>query len=406
MAEKKRKQVGIPFKELPVYCKIIRIVTSVLLCLGAIQTLIGGILMIENPYLWGVTIGALGFLIPALVLAIIEMNLEKKILARREAEGQTQPQQVEEKKAESAEAPKAEAKETWICPNCGAEVSGKFCNKCGTKRPEQVQPEPKKEEPKPVAEKEATPVVEEPVKEAAPAIAEVEENTGKKELFPKFLKWLIPVAVFGILTLLFFIGGVVNFVKAVSSMVDYISRTSADDFNFVWVFGDIRELFPYLVVSLFAAALVIIALIRMKKPNGLVKLNVIFPLGLFLVEFFYIITLFIYIALLNNSYGGEVTFSPSSYAIALFVLSIIGMPLCIATFILGLKPAGLVFKIANAATFGWLFIVCLVTATNSGRDFLFNKDGLVFVIFTMLLSLVLAAYPFFINVEPAAKKAK
>ena len=189
-------------------------------------------------------------------------------------------------------------------------------------------------------------------------------------------------------------------------MVDYISRTSADDFNFVWVFADIKELFPYLVVSLFAAALVVIALIRMKKPNGLAKLNVIFPLGLFVVEFFYIIALFIYIALLNNSYGGEVTFNPSSYVIALFVLSIIGMPLCIATFILGLKPAGLVFKIANASTFGWLFIVCLVTATNGGRDFLFDKDGLVFVIFTMLLSLVLAAYPFFINVEPATKKAK
>ena len=396
MAEKKRKQVGIPFKELPVYCKIIRIVTSVLLCLGAIQTLIGGILMIENPYLWGVTIGALGFLIPALVLAIVEMNLEKKILARREAEG-GQPQ---------AEAPKAEEKPQgngWYCPNCGAHNEGKFCSKCGTKKPDQV-----------VAEKEPAPVVEEPIKkeekepakEAEPAKAEVEENTGKKELFPKFLKWLIPVAVFGILTLLFFIGGVVNFVKAVSSMVDYISNTSADDFNFVWVFADIKELFPYLVVSLFAAALVVIALIRMKKPNGLVKLNVIFPLGLFLVEFFYIITLFIYIALLNNSYGGEVTFNPSSYAIALFVLSIIGMPLCIATFILGFKPAGLVFKIANAATFGWLFIVCLVTATNGGRDFLFDKDGLVFVIFTMLLSLVLAAYPFFINVEPAAKKAK
>ena len=57
MAEKKRKQVGIPFKELPVYCKIIRIVTSVLLCLGAIQTLIGGILMIENPY-YGVLLSA------------------------------------------------------------------------------------------------------------------------------------------------------------------------------------------------------------------------------------------------------------------------------------------------------------------------------------------------------------
>ena len=394
MANKNNKQ-KFSFKELPVYCKVLRIVAAVLMCIGAIWLIIAAIVCIENPYAFGLYFGALGFLIPACAVAIVEFVLEKKWLERRQAQGDVQPQQVEKKKVEPAEQTSEPQKATWECPNCGEHNEGNFCKSCGTKRPEQV-----------VAEKEAAPVVNEPVQEEQPAKAEVEENTGKKELFPKFLKWLIPVAVFGILTLLFFIGGVVNFVKAVSSMVDYISKTSADDFNFVWVFADIKELFPYLVVSLFAAALVVIALIRMKKPNGLAKLNVIFPLGLFLVEFFYIITLFIYIALLNNSYGGEVTFSPSSYAIALFVLSIIGMPLCIATFILGLKPAGLVFKIANAATFGWLFIACLVTATNSGRDFLFNKDGLVFVIFTMLLSLVLAAYPFFINVEPTAKKAK
>lgn len=394
MANKNNKQ-KFSFKELPVYCKVLRIVAAVLMCIGAIWLIIAAIVCIENPYAFGLYFGALGFLIPACAVAIVEFVLEKKWLERRQAQGDVQPQQVEEKKVEPAEQPSEAQKSEWVCPNCGEHNEGNFCKSCGTKRPEQV-----------VAEKEATPVVNELVQEEQPAKAEVEENTGKKEIFPKFLKWLIPVVCFGILTLLFFIGGVVNFVQAISSMIDYISGTSADDFNFVWVFKDIKELFPYLIVSLVSAALVIIALIKMKKPNGLVKLNVIFPLGLFVIEFFYIITFFIYIALLNNSYGGEVTFSPNGYVIAIFVLCIIGMPICIAAFILGIKPAGLVFKIANAATFGWLFIVCAVTAANHGADFVFDKDGLVFVIFTMLLSLVLAAYPFFINVEPKVKKAE
>lgn len=34
-------------------------------------------------------------------------------------------------------APVQSSKEdTWVCPDCGAEVSGKFCIKCGAKRPE------------------------------------------------------------------------------------------------------------------------------------------------------------------------------------------------------------------------------------------------------------------------------
>ena len=40
---------------------------------------------------------------------------------------------------------------SWICPNCGARVSGDalFCSKCGTKRPEEAaKPQPVKQEPK------------------------------------------------------------------------------------------------------------------------------------------------------------------------------------------------------------------------------------------------------------------
>ena len=54
------------------------------------------------------------------------------------------PAAIEEKKAEpvkeepKAEAPKEEKKvrEDWYCPNCGAHNTGKFCQACGTKRPE------------------------------------------------------------------------------------------------------------------------------------------------------------------------------------------------------------------------------------------------------------------------------
>ena len=52
---------------------------------------------------------------------------------------------IEEKKEEPAKAepakeePKQEApkaREDWFCPNCGAHNTGKFCQSCGTKRPE------------------------------------------------------------------------------------------------------------------------------------------------------------------------------------------------------------------------------------------------------------------------------
>ena len=41
----------------------------------------------------------------------------------------------EEPKVEEAPAPRPEKKD-WFCPNCGAHNTGKFCQACGTKKPE------------------------------------------------------------------------------------------------------------------------------------------------------------------------------------------------------------------------------------------------------------------------------
>jgi Tat protein translocase TatB subunit len=39
-------------------------------------------------------------------------------------------------KKKKASVSKAAAAETWVCPSCGHQASGKFCNNCGTKKPE------------------------------------------------------------------------------------------------------------------------------------------------------------------------------------------------------------------------------------------------------------------------------
>ena len=396
MAKKEKPKFS--FKELPVYCKILRIVAAVLMVIGAIWLIIAAIICIDNPGAFGLYFTSLGFLIPACAVAIVEFVLEKKWLERRKAQGLDQPQQVEEKKEEPAQ---EALKASWECPNCGTHNEGNFCKNCGTKRPEEA----KVEDPKPVAEKEATPVVEEPVKEEQPAKAESNEQTGKKEIFPKFLKWLIPLVCFGFMGLLFFIGEVVNLIRGIDNIIDYVN-VAGDDFKFGFILDDINIFFPYLFISLVCVALAIIALVKMKKPEGLVKLNVLFPLGLFITEILFIIVVLIDIAVINDEYGGELGLTPNSTVIALLVLSILGVPMCIATFILGMKPAGLVFKIANAVTYGWLFVCCIVALANDGCDFLFYRDGTVFAVFPLIFSMVLVAYPFFINVEPAAKKAK
>ena len=79
------------------------------------------------------------------VLGIIGLSME----AKRAAEPQPEPAPapapapVEEKKEVVAEPVKEEpkqeapkAREDWFCPNCGAHNTSKFCQSCGTKRPE------------------------------------------------------------------------------------------------------------------------------------------------------------------------------------------------------------------------------------------------------------------------------
>lgn len=81
------------------------------------------------------------------VLGIIGLSMEAKRAAEPQPEPAPAPAQVEEKKevvtepapAPVEEAPKEEpkpVKKDWFCPNCGAHNTGKFCQSCGTKRPE------------------------------------------------------------------------------------------------------------------------------------------------------------------------------------------------------------------------------------------------------------------------------
>lgn len=170
MAEKKK---GLTFKELPVYCKILRIVFLVLFGLGTIQMLIGMILSIDNPGCWPITLGALGFLIPAIVVAIINLNLEKKYKAKLDAQ---QPSE-HAPKAEEVKAEQPKVEDSWICPNCGATMTGKFCHKCGTKKPDGQAPV---QEAKPVAAAAPAAAVKEPVK-AEPVKDELAQEEPKKK---------------------------------------------------------------------------------------------------------------------------------------------------------------------------------------------------------------------------------
>jgi len=83
------------------------------------------------------------------VLGIIGLGQEER-RAAQPAQDEVAPAPapapaIEEKKEEPAKAepvkeePKQEApkaREDWFCPNCGAHNTGKFCQSCGTKRPE------------------------------------------------------------------------------------------------------------------------------------------------------------------------------------------------------------------------------------------------------------------------------
>ena len=171
MAEKKKNQM-LPFKELPVRFKVLRIVFICLELPGMIMAVIGTALGVAGI---GVLIsGILTFLVPGLVVAIIDFKLEtkyRKELEAKQANGEAptpkakaEPTPVIENKP--APQPEPQPADGWICPNCGAHVKGNFCVECGTKKPEPKpepvpEPVPVVEEVEPVPE----PAIEEPVQE-------------------------------------------------------------------------------------------------------------------------------------------------------------------------------------------------------------------------------------------------
>ena len=198
MAEKKKNQM-IPFKELPVRFKVLRIVFLVVELPGLIMVIIGTALGIAGI---GVLLGGLfTFMIPALVIAIIDYKLETKYRKELEAkqanpEAQVETKPVEAKPEPASQEPAQEPQsipETWICPNCGAQVQGKFCVECGAKKPEPmaepqpvveqvVEPEPEPEpQPEPVFEEEPVeePPVQEPIKEEPPINNEPKKKNKK-----------------------------------------------------------------------------------------------------------------------------------------------------------------------------------------------------------------------------------
>jgi len=61
--------------------------------------------------------------------------------AQQQAQAQPpQPPQAQPPQAPPAPAPAAPAPETWTCPQCGSVETGKFCSKCGLKKPEPAAP--------------------------------------------------------------------------------------------------------------------------------------------------------------------------------------------------------------------------------------------------------------------------
>ena len=220
MAEENNKKNNkmIPFKELPVRFKVLRIVFIAVELPGLIMVIIGTALGIAGL---GVLFGGLfTFMIPALVIAIIDFNLEKKYRESLEAQKDNpQPVKEEPKAIESAAQkepelePKQEpesAPDSWICPNCGAKVQGKFCVECGTKRPESVaEAQPVNEqvvEPEPEPEPQPEPVFkEEPVEEAPVQEPIQEEPPVNNEPKKKSKKGLIIILI--IIGALVLVGG-------------------------------------------------------------------------------------------------------------------------------------------------------------------------------------------------------
>ena len=329
MAEKSKKP-KISFKELPVYCKVLRIVFLVLFIIGMTFEIVAMILCIDNPYNWPLHIPALSILFPALAVAIVEYVLEKKWLERKMAQGDV-PEQAAEKK--DGEPVKEEAKpeqtsnnnEVWFCPECGTKNEGAFCSNCGFKKPVVEQ---KKES---SASKEETPK------------QEVKSNN----TLQKVLHIVIPCAGFGIIAVWLLIGSLLAYI---STLVGFFENLSADN-NGYYYWGYANSLVGATIIGvmgLVAALIIIIHLVKKFDAMKTMKLYVLVPIaGLAFMFLFCLSETIFYAVILADT---EITFTD------FFAKLISTMVLSVIAIVLGFISAGfakknpLTFRIMIAAT--------------------------------------------------------
>ncbi len=323
MAEKSKKP-KFSFKELPVYCKVLRIVAAVLMAIGAIWLIVAAIVTINNSYAFGLYFGALGFLIPACAAAIVEFVLEKKWVERKMAQGDVPEQATEKKEGETK--PESNNNEVWFCPECGTKNEGAFCSNCGFKKPVVEQ---KKEV---SASKEETPK------------QEVKSNN----TLQKVLHIVIPCAGFGIIAVWLLIGSLIAYI---STIVNFFDNLSADN-NGYFYWDSANGLVGATIIAaigLVAALIVIIHLVKKFDAMKTMNLYVLVPVAGLAFMFLFCLSETIFCAVLSADTG--IKFRPELYGklISVMVLGVIAIVLAFISMGFA-KKNPLIFRIMIAAT--------------------------------------------------------
>ena len=368
MADKPKKP-KFSFKELPVYCKVLRIVAAVLMAIGAVWMIIAAIVCINNPYAFGLYFGALGFLIPACAAAIVEYILEKKWTEKRMAEGD-KPQ------------PKQETKSgVWYCPNCGHENTDAFCSECGTKRPEEIVPS-----------KEESPVVEEKAEESKDNLEVVDPaRAERQEKVQKILNIAIPLGTVGIMAVWYALATLIDFIVEIVHFADYKGENPGD-YIARFCSCQLFEMFGLIVTTAVAAIIVVIHLTSKFNAIKAFKLLPLLPAGLMFFIPVSIIGAFIY---LKVNLPSDLPLEITEKGIAVIVMGFLSVGLCIAAFIVSsifAKKNRLIGNIAVAAAMLFSAIVLFLQAS-SGLDWHVAPAYVALGIFMMLA----AAGNFFIK---------
>ncbi len=369
MAEKSKKP-KFSFKELPVYCKVLRIVAAVLMVIGAVWLIIAAVITINNSNAFGLYFTALGFLIPACAAAIVEFVLEKKWVERKMAQGDVPEQAAEKKEGETK--PESNNNEVWFCPECGTKNEGAFCSNCGFKKPVVEQ---KKEV---SASKEETPK------------QEVKSNN----TLQKVLHIVIPCAGFGIIAVWLLIGSLIAYI---STIVNFFENLSADN-NGYFYWGSANSLVGATIIGamgLVAALIVIIHIVKKFDAMKTMKAYVLVPVAGLAFMFLYCLSETIYLAVLSADVG--IKFSSELYdkLISVMVLGVIAIVLAFVSMGFS-KKNPLTFRIMIAATMLMSAISMFILGS------MFGEGGTLWavgpgLIATGILLMLIAAGCFFIK---------